>query len=53
MSLADPALLPDDPALLKALVMQLLEELRKERAARERLEHHMHLLLNRIYGSTS
>jgi len=49
----EASLLPDDPALLKALVMQLLEELRKERAARERLEHHMHLLLKRIYGSTS
>jgi transposase len=49
----DPALLPDDPALLKALVLQLLEELQCERNARERLEHHMDLLLKRIYGSTS
>jgi hypothetical protein len=37
----DPALLPDDPALLKALVMQLLEELRKANARLERQEHHM------------
>ena len=49
----DPALLPDDPAVLKQLVLQLLEELRRERGARERLEHHMHLLLKRLYGSTS
>ena len=49
----DPALLPDDPALLKALVVQLLEELQKANARLERQEHHMHLLLKRIYGSTS
>jgi transposase len=53
LPLPDPALLPDDPAILKQLVMQLLEELQKERGARERLEHHIHLLLKRIYGSTS
>jgi transposase len=49
----DPALLPDDPAVLKQLVAQLLEELQKARARLERQEHHMHLLLKRIYGSTS
>ena len=49
----DPALLPDDPALLKALVVQLLEELQKANARLERQEHHMHLLLKRLYGSTS
>jgi transposase len=53
MPLPDPALLPDDPAVLKQLVVQLLEELRKEHGARERLEHHIHLLLKRIYGSSS
>jgi transposase len=53
MPLPDPALLPDDPAVLKQLVVQLLEELQKERGARDRLEHHIHLLLKRIYGSTS
>jgi transposase len=51
--LPDLATLPDDPAVLKQLVVQLLEELQKERGARERLEHHIHLLLKRIYGSTS
>jgi transposase len=53
LPLPDPALLPDDPAVLKQLVAQLLEELQKERGARDRLEHHLHLLLKRIYGSTS
>jgi transposase len=53
MPSADPALLPDDPAVLKQLIVQLLEELQHERGARERLEHHMHLLLKRLYGSTS
>ncbi len=51
--LPDPALLPDDPAVLKQLVVQLLEELQKANARLERQEHHMHLLLKRIYGSTS
>jgi len=49
----DLALLPDDPAVLKQLVVQLLEELQKANARLERQEHHMHLLLKRIYGSTS
>ena len=51
--LPDPALLPDDPAVLKQLVMQLLEQLRLRDERLERQEHHMHLLLKRIYGSTS
>jgi REP element-mobilizing transposase RayT len=41
----DPALLPDDVAVLKQLVMQLLEELRLRDERLERQEHHMHLLL--------
>ena len=49
----DPALLPDDPRVLKQLVMQLLDELQKANARLERQEHHMHLLLKRLYGSTS
>ncbi len=53
LPLPDPALLPDDPAIRKQLVVQLLEERQNERGARERLEHHLHLLLKRIYGSTS
>ena len=53
LPLPDPALLPDDPAVLKQLVVQLLDELQKATRGCERLEHHIHLLLKRIYGSTS
>ena len=53
LPLPDPALLPDDPVVLKQLVVQLLEELQKANGRLERLEHHLHLLLKRIYGSTS
>jgi len=53
LPLPDPALLPDDPAVLKQLVVQLLEELQKANARLERQEHHMHLLLKRLYGTTS
>ncbi len=51
--LPDPALLPDDPAVLKQLVVQLLEQLRLRDERLQRQEHHMHLLLKRLYGSTS
>jgi hypothetical protein len=37
----DPALLPDDSAVLKQLVVQLLEELHEAHARLERQEHHM------------
>jgi transposase len=53
LPLPDPALLPDDVAVLKQLVVQLLEELRGAHARLERQEHHMDLLLKRLYGSTS
>ena len=51
--LPDPALLPDDPAVLKQLVVQLFEQLQEANTKLERMEHHIHLLLKRIYGSTS
>ena len=51
--LPDISMLPDDPALLKQLVAQLFEELQKANARLARQEHHMHLLLKRIYGRTS
>jgi transposase len=51
--LPDLATLPDDPAVLKQLILQLFEVLQKERHDRERLEQHIHLLLKRLYGSTS
>ena len=53
LPLPEPSRLPDDPAVLKQLVVQLLEELRSTQARLERQEHHMHLLLKRLYGSTS
>ena len=53
LPLPDLALLPDDPAVLKQLVVQLLEELQKANARLERQEHHMDLLRRRLYGSTS
>jgi transposase len=53
MPLPDPALLPDDVAVLKQLVVQLLEQLRLCDERLQRQEHHIHLLLKRIYGSTS
>ena len=53
LPLPDVTLLPDDPAVLKQLVVQLLEELHQARARLERQEHHMHLLLKRLYGSAS
>jgi transposase len=49
----DLATLPDDPAVLKSLILQLFETLQKERHDRERLERHLDLLLRRFYGRTS
>ncbi|MBU0638460.1 MAG: IS66 family transposase, partial [Planctomycetes bacterium] len=51
--LPDLDTLPDDPAVLKQLVVQLVEELQKANARLQRQEHHMHLLLKRIYGRSS
>jgi transposase len=53
LPLPDLATLPDDPVVLKQLVVQLLEELQKANARLQRQEHHMDLLLRRLYGSTS
>lgn len=51
--LPDPAALPDDPALLKQLIRQLLDELSKQRQRSVQLEHRLDLLLRRVYGRTS
>ena len=53
LPLPDPATLPDDPEVLRQLVVQLLEALQKERQDRQRLEHHLDLLLRRLYGRSS
>jgi transposase len=49
----DPTTLPDDPAVLKQLVLQLFDELQKSREQVQRMERHMDLLLRRVYGRTS
>jgi transposase len=49
----DPALLPDDPAVLKELIAQLMEVIAKHAGRVEHLEHQMTLLLRRLYGIKS
>jgi transposase len=45
--------LPDDPVVLKQMILQLFEALQEARHDRERIEHHMDMLLRRLYGRTS
>lgn len=49
----DPAALPHDPAVLQALVMQLVASLGERDARIAKLERHMDLLVRRLYGRTS
>lgn len=49
----NPAELPDDPAFLKPLVVQLFESLQKAQQRVQQLEHHMDLLLRRVFGRSS
>jgi transposase len=49
----DPAQLPDDPALLKALVVQLVGSLGERDARIAQLERHMDLLVRKVFGRTS
>jgi transposase len=49
----DPEHLPDDPALLKRMILELLATLHETRQEREQLEHRLHLLLHRLYGRRS
>jgi transposase len=51
--LPDAAHLPDDPATLKNMVLELLATLRAERRDREALQHRLHLLLQRLFGRKS
>jgi transposase len=53
LPLPDPDCLPDDPALLKQLVIQLLQELRTRSHEKEALEHRLDLVLRRLYGRSS
>src|SRR5262245_40901045 len=60
MSLTDPAVadlppaaaehLPDDPATLKRMVLELLASLHESRRDNEALRHRLDLLLRRLYG---
>jgi transposase len=49
----DPAALPNDPAVLKTLVAQLVASLGERDARIAKLERHMDLLVRRLYGRTS
>jgi transposase len=49
----DPAHLPDDPALLKAMLAELLAALRASRQEGERLRERLDQLLRRLYGPRS
>jgi transposase len=53
LPLPDLATLPDDPATLRQLVLQLLEALRGKDTELGKLQHHMDLLLRRLYGRSS
>src|SRR6266850_145261 len=44
------AALPDDPAILRQMVLELLAALRDTRRQNEELQHRLDLLLRRIYG---
>jgi len=49
----DPAQLPDDPALLKAMLAESLAALRASRQEGERLQARLDQLLRRLYGPRS
>lgn len=53
LPLPDLDTLPDDPATLRQLVLQLLEALRNKDGELSKLQHHMDLLLRRLYGRSS
>ncbi|MBM3564476.1 MAG: hypothetical protein FJX48_15415, partial [Alphaproteobacteria bacterium] len=49
----DPDALPDDPAVLKQILLQLVAMLRKETKRREEVERDMHLLLRKLTAPRS
>src|SRR3954452_8546086 len=53
VSAVDPANLPGDPALLKAMLAELLAALRASRQEGERLREWLDQLLRRLYGPRS
>jgi transposase len=46
----DTTALPDDPAVLKQMIAELIRELRQQRRDREELERRLHALLHRLHG---
>ena len=49
--LANPAAaLPDDPAILRQMILELLDALRDTRRQNDELQHRLDLLLRRLYG---
>jgi transposase len=52
-SLPDSDRLPDDPATLKNMILELIARLAETRQEREQLQHRIALLLERIYGRRS
>ena len=53
VSAVDPDQLPDDPALLKAMLAEVLAALRASRQEGERLRERLDQLLRRLYGPRS
>ena len=53
LPLPDLSTLPDDLATLRQLVLQLLQVLRSKDTELSKLQHHMDLLLRRLYGRGS
>jgi hypothetical protein len=49
----DPARLPDDPAFLKQLIVQLFDVLREKDRQIAKHEHQLDLLLKKVYGRSS
>jgi transposase len=49
-ALPAPEHLPDDPVILKQMILELLATLQQERADRDSLRHRLDLLLKRLYG---
>src|SRR5262245_64808694 len=45
-----PPPLPDDPAVLKQMILELLDALKKAQHEREGLQHRLDQLLRRLYG---
>ena len=52
-ALPDTDHLPDDPATLKGMILELLATLAETRHEREQLQERIHLLLHRLYGRKS